>query len=148
MGEAPRDAELLELLVQLSLTLRLRGVDLESATGLSGRELDLVALLKKSGATSVKGVARYYYDSEFEDASRRWMLAGDLGLNYRGFSDASLGNSNSRDDVELRIGLSNTAYFQDGWALVTKASYFVRDSNYPQFDLDNFTLSIGAELRF
>ncbi len=51
-----RDRVLLELLVHMSLRLRLRGVDLESATGLSGRELDLVALLTSSGPTSVKSL--------------------------------------------------------------------------------------------
>ena len=53
--EAPeRDRPLLEALMQLSLGLRLGGIDLESATGLSGRELDLVALLSALGPTSVK----------------------------------------------------------------------------------------------
>lgn len=50
------DRTLLESMVQMSLGLRLRGVDLESATGLSGRELDLVALLTSSGPTSVKSL--------------------------------------------------------------------------------------------
>jgi DNA-binding MarR family transcriptional regulator len=45
---------MLELLVQITLRLRLRGVDIESSTGLSGRELDLIAMLTGSGPTSVK----------------------------------------------------------------------------------------------
>ncbi len=53
---SPGDRALLETLVALSLQLRLRGVDLESSTGLSGRELDLVALLTASGPTSVKSL--------------------------------------------------------------------------------------------
>ena len=81
-------------------------------------------------------------------ASRRWMLVGEAAVNYRDFSAASLGNSSARDDVEFKVGLSNTAYLWDGLALVSKASYFVRDSNYPQFDLDNFTVSMGAEVKF
>ena len=51
-----RDTRLLELLVHMSLRLRLRGVDLESSTGLHGRELDLVALLTAGGPTSVKSL--------------------------------------------------------------------------------------------
>jgi DNA-binding MarR family transcriptional regulator len=51
-----RDRRLLEMLVHVSLRLRLRGVDLESSTGLHGRELDLVALLTASGPTSVKSL--------------------------------------------------------------------------------------------
>jgi len=53
---AARDRTLLELLVHMSLRLRLRGVDLESSTGLFGRELDLVAILTASGPTSVKSL--------------------------------------------------------------------------------------------
>jgi DNA-binding MarR family transcriptional regulator len=45
---------LLEALMQLSLGLRRGGFELESASGLSGHELDLVALLSASGPTSVK----------------------------------------------------------------------------------------------
>ena len=51
-----RDHALLEMLVHMSLRLRLRGVDLESSTGLFGRELDLVALLTAAGPTSVKSL--------------------------------------------------------------------------------------------
>jgi DNA-binding MarR family transcriptional regulator len=51
-----RDRALLELLVHMSLRLRLRGVDLESSTGLAGRELDLVALITAGGPTSVKSL--------------------------------------------------------------------------------------------
>jgi len=51
-----RDTALLQLLVQMTFRLRLRGVDLESSTGLSGRELDLIALLGSSGPTSVKSL--------------------------------------------------------------------------------------------
>lgn len=51
-----QDRQLLELLVHMSLRLRLRGVDLESSTGLSGRELDLVALITAGGPTSVKSL--------------------------------------------------------------------------------------------
>ena len=51
-----RKQKLLELLLKTTLRLRLQGVDLESSTGLSGRELDLVALLSASGPTSVKSL--------------------------------------------------------------------------------------------
>jgi DNA-binding MarR family transcriptional regulator len=51
-----RDRALLELLVHMSLRLRLRGIDLEMSTGLFGRELDLVALLTSGGPTSVKSL--------------------------------------------------------------------------------------------
>ncbi len=53
---AANEPAMLELLVQITLRLRLRGVDIESSTGLSGRELDLIALLTESGPTSVKSL--------------------------------------------------------------------------------------------
>ena len=51
-----RDQRMLDLMVHMSLRLRLRGMDLETSTGLVGRELDLVALLTASGPTSVKSL--------------------------------------------------------------------------------------------
>ena len=105
---------------------------------------------KDSFEIGLKGTARYFYDSGMEFASRRWMLTGEAGVNYRTFSAPSLGNTTDREDVEFRVGLSNTAYVQDGFALVTRASYFLRESGaqYPQFDLDNLTVSIGAQFQF
>ncbi|MEL6791886.1 MAG: hypothetical protein AAFP78_00415, partial [Pseudomonadota bacterium] len=125
---------------ELVLTGELRG-DYEAVSGANNDAAD-------SFEIGVRGLARFFYDSEMDFASRRWMLTGEVGANYRDFSSPSFGNSNSRDDVEFRVGLTNTAYVWEDWALVSKASYFIRDSNYPQFDLDNFTVSMGAEFRF
>lgn len=50
------DARWPELLIHLSLRFRLRGAELESATGLAGRELDLIALICAGGPTSVKSL--------------------------------------------------------------------------------------------
>jgi DNA-binding MarR family transcriptional regulator len=47
---------LLELLIQTTLRLRLRGMNLEASTGLAGRELDLVASLSASGQSSIKNL--------------------------------------------------------------------------------------------
>jgi len=55
-SNASREPAMVELLVRMTLRLRLRGVDIESSTGLSGRELDLVALITESGPTSVKNL--------------------------------------------------------------------------------------------
>ena len=55
-GLPPDDLSMLETMVRVSLRLRLRGIDLETSTGLSGRELDLVALLTQGGPTSVKSL--------------------------------------------------------------------------------------------
>ena len=52
----PADRAMLDAMVHMSLRLRLRGRNLELATGLVGRELDLIALLTASGPTSVKSL--------------------------------------------------------------------------------------------
>ncbi|MEL7463957.1 MAG: hypothetical protein AAFN79_07810 [Pseudomonadota bacterium] len=125
---------------ELVLTGELRG-DYEAVSGSNNDASD-------SFEIGLRGIARFFYDSEMDFASRRWMLQGEIAANYRDFASPSVGNSNSRDDVEFRVGLTNTAYLWDGWSLVSKASYFIRDSNYPQFDLDSFTISMGAEFQF
>jgi len=55
-ARSPREQTLIELLVRAIRSLRQNGFGLESATGLSGRELDLVAILSASGSTSVKSL--------------------------------------------------------------------------------------------
>jgi len=70
---------------------------------------------------------------------------------YRVFDAPGTGQSRTtvtREDIDLRLGVSNTAYVGDGWAVVTKADYFLRDSNIQNFDLDSFTVTVGAQYAF
>lgn len=55
-GAGSSYARLHQTLTAMSIRLRLRAGELESETALSGRELDLVALLSLSGPTSVKSL--------------------------------------------------------------------------------------------
>ena len=79
------------------------------------------------------------------------MAAGTLRSVYRRFDEPGTGEGDSnktRQDDDLRVGLSNTAYIGGGWSLLTKADYFIRESNVRNFDLDSFTLSVGAQFNF
>lgn len=99
----------------------------------------------------VEGAVSYRYDSGFELASRRWLASANARMMYRVFDAPGTGQSRTnvkREDFDLRIGLSNTAYVGDGWAVVTKADYFLRDSNIQNFDLDSFTVTVGAQFAF
>ena len=92
----------------------------------------------------------YRYDSGFDFADRRWLAVGTVRASGR-FFDAPGEETNfteRRNDFDLRLGLSNTAYVGDGWALVTRASYFLRRSNVRQFDIDDFTVRVGAQFSF
>lgn len=133
----------------LALTGQIIG-DYEAVTGDAQTSASGALLNDASDSFEIglRGTARYFYDSGMEFASRRWMLTGEAGANYRTFTGSSLGNTNEREDVEFRFGVGNTAYVQDGFALVTRASYFIRESNITQFDLDNLTVTIGAEFQF
>jgi len=51
-----RSQKLLQLMGHLSLRLRVKGIDLESTTGLANRELNLLSMLTMAGPTSVKSL--------------------------------------------------------------------------------------------
>ena len=106
---------------------------------------------ERSYEVGAEGAIIYRYSSGFEFSTRRWVAAGTLRTVYRRFDEPGTGEGDSmktRQDVDLRVGLSNTAYIGAGWSLLTKADYFIRESNVQNFDLDSFTLSVGAQFNF
>lgn len=106
---------------------------------------------ERSYEFGAEGSLLYRYDSGFELASRRWLAMATARAMYRVFDAPGTDQSalsTTRQDVDLRLALSNTAYVADGWAVVTKADYFLRDSNIRNFDLDSLTFTIGAQFAF
>lgn len=106
---------------------------------------------ERSYEVGLEGGAFYRYDSGFEDAARRWLLAGTIRGLYRKFDAPGTGQASlteTRDDFDLRIALSHTAYLMDGLALVARAEYFLRESNIRNFDVDSITVSAGVEYAF
>lgn len=105
----------------------------------------------RSYEVGAEGALIYRYHSGLDFATRRWMATGSVRTIYRRFDEPGTGESSStrtREDIDLRLGLANTAYIGDGWSLLTKADYFMRDSNIRNFDIDSFTLSVGAQFNF
>ncbi len=105
----------------------------------------------RSYEIGAEGAIMYRYSSGLDFATRRWVAAGTARTMYRRFDAPGTGQADlnrTREDVDLRLGLSNTAYIGDGWSLLTKADYFLRDSNVKNFDIDSFTVSIGAQFNF
>ena len=97
----------------------------------------------------VGGVASYRYDSGMDYASRRWKVDFGARSTFRSFDEPSLVNPNqAREEVDLRFSVGHTAFLQDGLGFVTKAEYFLRESNSPTFDLDSFTVSAGIRFDF
>ena len=98
-----------------------------------------------------EGAIMYRYSSGLDFATRRWVASGSVRTIYRRFDEPGTNQAaltKTREDIDLRLGLSNTAYIGDGWSLLTKADYFLRESNVKNFDIDSFTLSIGAQFNF
>lgn len=105
----------------------------------------------RSYEVGAEGAIKYRYHSGLDFATRRWVATGTVRSIYRRFDEPGTGQSaltKTREDIDLRLGLSNTAYIGDGWSLLTKADYFLRDSNIRNFDIDSFTLSVGAQFNF
>ena len=106
---------------------------------------------ERSYEFGAEGAILYRYSSGLPFATRRWVATGSARAIYRQFDEPGTGESDftkKRRDIDLRLGLSNTAYIADGWSLLTRADYFVRDSNVQNFDIDSFTVSIGAQFNF
>lgn len=106
---------------------------------------------EQSYEIGAEGAIIYRYNSGLDFATRRWAAAGTARTTYRRFDEPGTGQgalTKTRQDIDLRLGLSNTAYIGDGWSLLTRADYFLRDSNVRNFDIDSFTVSIGAQFNF
>ncbi len=135
-----RGAAMARYLYDDDITFRVRALtEIDGANERSERSYELGA----------EGAIFYRYDSGMDFATRRWVASGTARTTYRQFDEEGTGDTTKkRRDVDLRLGLSNTAYIADGWSLLTKADYFLRDSNVRNFDIDSFTVSVGAQFNF
>ena len=102
---------------------------------------------------TLRASATYSYDSGVDFAGRLWTLTGFAQASYRTFDDPNvllvgLGGTQERDDVDLRVGLRHTFHLQDGLWFAVDADYLRRDSNFAQFDIDNFGAGLTVGLDF
>lgn len=97
---------------------------------------------ERSLELGIGGSAFYRYDSGLEIASRDWALTAAARASHMSFFNSP------RRDIDLRLGLSHTAYVSDGFALVAKIDYFQRNSNVAQNQLDSLSFDLGIQFRF
>ncbi|MEM7269774.1 MAG: surface lipoprotein assembly modifier [Pseudomonadota bacterium] len=142
---------------------RFDGVNLRANAGLDWFQNDALTLRLKTlfefdGAddrsersyeVSAEAGVVYRYDSGFEIAARRWQAGASARITRRWFDEPGIANTTkTRKDFDLRLSANNTAYLMDGWAVVSKVDFFLRDSNIRNFDIDGITLSLGMRYNF
>ncbi len=117
-------------------------------TGLVYVETDFAAADQNSNyefGTRLSGT--YRYDSGFAFSDRLWSLSGFVGGSYRRFQDPDPVTSAtfSREDFDLRTGVSHIFSLTGGWFVQADADFLLRDSNVSNFDIDNIgvALSVG-----
>ena len=96
---------------------------------------------------SVRVSLDHNYNSGLAFVDRNWLLSLSGEATYRFFDRAnpSVSATTKRRDTDLRVGLSNTFFIQDGFFVRAGVDYLYRESTLPNFELTNFsaTFSIG-----
>lgn len=89
----------------------------------------------------------YNYDSGLDFTDRLWSVSGYVQVAYREYDEPieEVSNAIIRRDYDLRAGVSHIFHLREGWFAQADADFLLRDSNLPNFDIDNVgvTLSIG-----
>lgn len=89
----------------------------------------------------------YNYDSGFDFTDRLWSVSGYMQVAYREYEEPfdPVTSEFNRRDYDFRAGISHVFHFREGWFAQADADFLLRDSNVPNFDIDNVgvTLSIG-----
>lgn len=87
------------------------------------------------------------YDSGYDFTDRLWSISGYMQVAYRRYEDPieEVSDAVTRRDYDFRAGISHVFHFREGWFAQADADFLLRDSNLPNFDIDNIgvTLSIG-----
>lgn len=92
------------------------------------------------------GVA-YNYDVDLVATDRLWTISAYVQGVVRKYDepDLAVDPNRARSDKDFRAGVANTFHFTGGWFAQVEGDLLVRDSNLPNFDLDNLgvTVSVG-----
>ena len=104
---------------------------------------------ERSYEVGLEGTVIHRYRSGFEFAKRLWQVEAGARASARlfdqpGFADPSV----TREDLDVRLGVSNLAYIDEGFSVLTKAEFFLRESNIPDFDLNGVSLTVGLQYNF
>ena len=86
------------------------------------------------------------YDSGYDFTDRLWSLSGYVQATYRKYEEPlEFSDEFTRRDYDFRGGISHVFHLREGWFVQADADLLLRDSNVPNFDIDNIgvTLSVG-----
>lgn len=94
--------------------------------------------------------AQHRYDSGLAFTDRLWAVAGFVSVAGRWFEDPNPAVSAARDrsDLDLRAGVSHIFHLTGGVFVQVEADYLFRDSNLPNFDLENLGAALSVGLTF
>ncbi|MEL7466496.1 MAG: surface lipoprotein assembly modifier [Pseudomonadota bacterium] len=93
--------------------------------------------------------ATYRYDPSFEFTDRLWTVSGFVGGAYRLFDDNDPTiSTTTREDLDLRAGVSHVFHLTGGWFMQADADFLYRDSNIRNFDLDNLGVGFSVGRTF
>ncbi|WP_340109143.1 hypothetical protein [Pikeienuella sp. HZG-20] len=92
----------------------------------------------------------YSYAPDIDMVDGLWTASAYARATRRYFDDAVpyIDPTRSRSDKEFRIGLGHLFRIQDGLGVRADVDYYNRDSNIPNFDLDNLTGALSVVYEF
>lgn len=90
------------------------------------------------------------YDSGFDFTDRLWSISGFAAITGRWYDepDPVISATRTREDVDLRAGISHLFHLTGGWFVQADADYLYRDSNLPNFDFQNIGVALSVGLSF
>lgn len=92
----------------------------------------------------------YRYDSGLAAVDRKWTVSGYLDARYRFFEapDALIDPTTTRDEFDLRAGVSHLFAIRDGFGIRLDVEGFLREANIRNFDTNALTFTLSAEYSF
>lgn len=92
----------------------------------------------------------YRYDSGLSFTDQLWSVNVYGAVTRRLYKDEDelVNPDKKRKDTDLRVGISHIFHIMDGWFIQADADYLYRDSNLPNFDLENFGAGLSVGLEF
>lgn len=103
---------------------------------------------------NTEGVLRlsgsFAYDPGVGFAGDKWVISGYASAGLRHFDDGDpvISRGTAREDREFRLGASHVFNFKSGFYGTVGVDALWRDSNLPNFDLDNVGASASVGYRF
>lgn len=100
--------------------------------------------------TGIRLAAIHRYDSGLSLTDRLWSVSGFAGATWRWYEDPDpvVDPTRKRKDIDLRAGVSHVFHISGGWFIQAEADYLYRDSNLPNFDIENFGAALSVGLTF